>query len=91
MAPRGVAASESRRRSQGWSNRLWQTGVAATGLRPVSPTAGGTGGRTLCAGAALLTRVRGTGGRTLNTGAALLALSTDAASVRTRLVLLTQK
>ena len=91
MTPRGVTAGEGRCRSQGWSNRLWQIGITATGLRPVSPTAGGTGGRTLCAGAALLTRVRGAGGRTLNTGAALLALSTDAASVRTRLVLLTQK
>jgi hypothetical protein len=91
MTPRSVAAGEGRRRSQGWSNRLWQIGVAATGLRPVSPTAGGTGGRTLCAGAALLSRIRGTGGRTLCAGAAPLSLSTDAASVRTRLVLLTQK
>jgi len=91
MTPRGVSASECRCRGQGWSNRIWQIGIAATGMRPVTPAAGGTGGRTLCAGAALLTRVRGTGGRTLNTGAALLALSTDAASVRTRLVLLTQK
>jgi hypothetical protein len=91
VTPRGVATGEHRRRSQGGSNGLWQIEVAATGLGPVTPTAGGTGGRTLCAGAALLTRVRGAGGRTLNTGAALLALSTDAASVRTRLVLLTQK
>ncbi len=91
MTPRGVTAGEGRCRSQGWGNGLWQIGVAATGLGPVTPTAGGTEGRTLCAGAALLSRVRGTGGRTLYTGAALLALSTDAASVRTRLILLTQK
>jgi hypothetical protein len=91
MTPRGVAASKGRRRSQGGSNRFWQIGVAATGLRPVLPTAGSTGGRTLCAGAALLARDCGTGGRTLNTGAALLSLSTDAASVRTGLVLLKQK
>ncbi len=91
MTPRGVAASKGRRRSQGGSNRLRQIGVAATGLRPVAPTAGSTGGRTLCAGTALLLRIRSTGGRTLNTGAALRSLSTDAASVRTRLFLLKQK
>ncbi len=91
MTPRGVTAGEGRSRSQGWGNGLWQIRVAATGLRPVTPTAGGTGGRTLVAGAALLSKVRGTGGRTLNTGAAPLSIPTGATSIRTRLVLLTQK
>ncbi len=64
-------------------------------MDPALPLAGSTGGRTLYTGAALLTTVRSTGGRTLNTGAAPLTtirpLPTDAVSVWTRLVLLTQK
>jgi hypothetical protein len=63
-------------------------------MDPALPVAGSTGGRTLYTGATLLNRVRSTGGRTLNTGAAPLAticpLITDAVSIWTRLVLLTQ-